>query len=134
MTIRDRWGTGRDVQGMHRGKGTIHAYSYFHGMIDAPVHLYDLVVEPLDYVGYHQHEGNQEILYILSGKAEHFQDGDRCLLGPGDAVLVKSGQSHAIRNPGDEDLRYLVVFAAVTEGERGSVQNLPLPDGISDWQ
>lgn len=36
--------------------------------------------------------------------------------------------------PYEEDLRYLIVFAAVSEGEGGSVQNLPLPDGISDWE
>ena len=53
---------------------------------------------------------------------------------PGDAVLVKSGQAHAIRNPGDEDLRYLVLFAAVSDAERGSVQNLALPKALSDWQ
>jgi quercetin dioxygenase-like cupin family protein len=111
----------------------IHAYSYFDGKIDAPVMLLDLVIEPSDYVGYHQHDGNQEVLYVLSGTAEHFQDGERCLLEPGDAVLVKSGQAHAIRNPGDEDLRYLVVFAAVSDAERGSVQNLPLPEALADW-
>ena len=133
MTLKDELGTCRDVR-MHRGKGLIHAYSYFHEKIDAPVNLWDLVIEPADYVGYHQHDGNLEILYILSGTAEHFQNGERCLLGPGHAVLVKSGQAHAIRNPGDEDLRYLVVFTAVSDAERGSVENLPLPEELSDWQ
>ena len=133
MTYKDRRGPCRDIQ-MHRGKGMIEAYAYFDGEIEAPVMLLDLVIRPSDYVGYHQHDGNQEVLYILSGTAEHFQDGERCLLEPGDAVLVKSEEAHDIRNPGDEDLRYLVLFAAVSDAERGSVQNLELPEALSDWQ
>ena len=73
---------------MHDGKGKTLAYAFFQGKIDSSMMFFDLVLEPGAYAGYHRHEGNEEILYIVSGKAENFQDGNRCILGPGDAILV----------------------------------------------
>ena len=120
-------------QGMHDGRGQVLGYEFFTGETKGLMRFADLVIEPGAYVGYHRHEGNLEILYVLSGRAEHVLDGDRCTLEPGDAVLIQSGHAHAIRNTGDEGFRYLLVFAAIPTGEWGSVENLPLPEGVSDW-
>ena len=70
-------------------------------------------------------------MYLVSGRLEVFQDGDRCALEAGGAVLMKAGQSHAYRNVGEQDVRALGFFAA-PRGEIG-VEDLPFPEEISDW-
>ena len=132
MTLKDRLVKREERQGMHDGKGSALGYRYFAEEGDPSIRFFDLVFRPGAYAGHHRHEGNEEILYIVSGKAENFQDGERCVLKPGEAILIKSGQSHAIKNVGDEDLR-LMGFVAAPQGEGGSVKNLPLPAEISDW-
>ena len=132
MTITDRAGKRQEFQGMHNGKGTILAHRYFVGEGDPSIWFLELVFKPGAYAGYHRHEGIEENVYIISGKAENFTDGDRCILGPGDALLTKSGQAHAIKNVGDEELTILA-FGATPGVKGGSAENLPLPDELSDW-
>ena len=132
MTIKDKLAEQMEIQDMHDGKGKTLAYGFFQGKIDSSMMFFHMAVEPGAYAGYHRHEGNEEILYIVSGKAENFQDGERCTLEPGDAILVKSGQAHAIKNIGDEDL--VVLGFGVSPGARGAVSNLPRPEEISDWE
>ena len=89
-------------------------------------------LKPGTYVGYHRHKGNEEIIYVVSGKAENFQGGNRQVLEAGDAILTKSGETHAVRNVGAGDLRVLG-FVAPPGDDIGAVENLPLPEAISDW-
>ncbi|MBN2405763.1 MAG: cupin domain-containing protein [Coriobacteriia bacterium] len=133
MVIQDRLGEQVEMSDMHDGRGKTLVYSFFEGKISQSMKFFDIVVKPGTYVGYHRHQGNDEILYIVSGKAENFQDGNRYVLGAGDAILVKSGQAHAVRNTGDEDLEVLG-FVAAPGGDIAAFQNLPLPDAIADWE
>jgi quercetin dioxygenase-like cupin family protein len=132
MATIDRLGERTEMPNMHDGNGMTLAYSFFDGDIDKSTMFFDLVVKPRTYVGYHRHTGNEEILYIVSGKAENFQHGSRQVLEAGDAILIKSGESHAIRNVGAEDLRVLGFVATPGDGI-GAVENLPFPEAISDW-
>jgi len=131
MTIKDKVGKREIVQVMHDGRGEALVYRFF-AENDPSIGFFELVFRPGAYAGYHRHEGSEEILLVVSGKAENFQDGNRCILDPGDAILIKSGQAHAIRNAGDEDLKILGFFAPLKA--LASVENLPLPDEISDWE
>jgi quercetin dioxygenase-like cupin family protein len=135
MTIKDRVGQQFEHDGMLGGKGTALSYMFFQGQADPAMLFADIVVEPGAYAGHHRHQGHDCILYVVSGTADHFQEGDRRTLKPGDAVLLKSGDAHAVRNAGDEDLRVLE-FAAVLGGELDLATDVipsPLPDAISDW-
>jgi quercetin dioxygenase-like cupin family protein len=132
MTIKDKLGEQREIQDLHDGKGKALAYIFFQGKIGSSMGFFDLVLEPGAYAGYHRHEGNEEILYVVSGKAENYQDGERCTLEPGDAILVKSGQAHAVKNIGHEDLKILG-FVAIPGGEL-AISNLPRPESLSDWE
>ena len=138
MTIKDRVGKQRVFQDALGGKGKSLAYTFFQGQIAASTALAEFVSEPGTYAGYHQHDGHGSIVYILSGRMEHFQDGERCILEAGDAALVKSGQAHALRSAGDGDCRVLEFFYLEPPGgdlDLGStVTVLPLPEAISDWE
>ena len=133
MTVKDRVGQQHESQGMLGGKGKTLSYVFFREQIDPAMLFADMVFEPGAYAGYHRHLGHESILYVVSGTADHFQEGDRCTLEPGDTILLKSGQAHAVRNAGDEDLR-LLEFVAGLGGELGSAEKLPLPQEIADWQ
>lgn len=130
---KDRVGERLEIPDMHDGKGMTLVYGFFQGELDpSSVSFFDILIKPGTYVGYHRHEGMMEILYILSGKAENFQNGKREVLEAGDAILIKSGESHAAKNIGDEDLHVLGFFAAPKD-DMGTIVNLPLPEQVSDW-
>ena len=101
MIIRDRLGKGQEIRHTHGGRGITSFYRYFEGKIDPSTVFADIMGEVAAYVGHHRHKEAQEILYTVSGQAEVFQGGERCILEPGDALLMKSGQSHVIRSIGD---------------------------------
>jgi len=65
-------------------------------------------------IGKHQHLGEVEYYYILSGEGIVTEDEGEKLVGPGDVVITGWGQSHSIRNEKDEDL----VFVAVIPTEK----------------
>ena len=51
-----------------------------------------------------------EIYYVLSGRGELMLNGAVRDVGPGDAILTRSGDSHALRQRGREDLVIFIVF------------------------
>jgi len=55
-------------------------------------------------IGYHMHEGEEEVFYILSGTGVVTEQGVASAVGPGDAVLTGGGGGHAIENQGTEPL------------------------------
>ena len=61
-------------------------------------------------IGYHLHEGEEEIFYILSGTGEVTEGSSTSAVGPGDAVLTSSGAGHSIENMGEEPLDILATI------------------------
>lgn len=61
-------------------------------------------------IGEHIHENEEEIFYIISGKALYNDDGNNVELLPGDSCICKNGQKHAISNAGDETLVFFAVI------------------------
>ena len=64
--------------------------------------------------GEHGHEGDEEVYYIVEGTGLMMVDGEERPVGPGDAVLTKSGSRHSLRNTGDTPLKVLVIGAKLT--------------------
>jgi Mannose-6-phosphate isomerase len=61
-------------------------------------------------IGFHRHEGEEEIFYILSGEGEVSEGGPLSSVGPGDAVLTGDGGGHSIANNGAVPLEFLAVI------------------------
>lgn len=61
-------------------------------------------------IGWHEHVNEEEIYYILKGKALIDENGEKHELNPGDASLTKGGESHSIENIGDEVLEFVAVI------------------------
>jgi mannose-6-phosphate isomerase-like protein (cupin superfamily) len=61
-------------------------------------------------IGWHVHEKEEEIFYILSGSGTVNDDGKTVSVGAGDAVLTGGGAGHAIANPGPAPLELMAVI------------------------
>jgi mannose-6-phosphate isomerase-like protein (cupin superfamily) len=57
----------------------------------------------------HQHTGDQEVYYIVSGSGGMSLDGKDHEVSTGDITVVFPGGSHGLANRSDEDLRIIVV-------------------------
>lgn len=55
-----------------------------------------LHLEPGSGAGYHEHHGDIEIFYILSGHGEYNDNGTIVPVGPGDVTFCPSGSGHAL--------------------------------------
>lgn len=62
--------------------------------------------------GMHTHEGNCEIVYVISGVATFNYDGQKETVTAGQVHYCPEGHSHYMVNETDEDLKY---FAIVPE-------------------
>lgn len=77
---------------------------------DANNKIMRVTVHPHSTLGWHQHVGNSEIVYVLQGKGKVVVEGGEEPLTPGTCHYCPEGSFHSVQNPGDEDL---VLFAVV---------------------
>ncbi len=61
-------------------------------------------------VGYHDHQGEFELYYILQGKALVNDNGEEHVIETGDMMLCRDGESHSITNIGDVDLEFMAII------------------------
>ena len=66
-------------------------------------------LEPGSTIGYHSHEGNCEIIYVLSGAGRCLYDGGEETLSTGDCHYCPDGHSHSLINNGVENLEFFAV-------------------------
>lgn len=59
--------------------------------------------------GHHIHEGNSEIVYIISGNGHFVFDEDIEQVSAGSVHYCPMGHSHSMYNDGDSDLVYLAI-------------------------
>jgi mannose-6-phosphate isomerase-like protein (cupin superfamily) len=69
-----------------------------------------LRLAPGSSIGYHVHEGEEEIFSILSGKGKVTEGGVVSEVGPGDAVLTGGGGGHSVECIGPEPLEMMAVI------------------------
>jgi mannose-6-phosphate isomerase-like protein (cupin superfamily) len=69
-----------------------------------------LRMQPGSSIGYHTHDGEEEVYYILQGTATVTDQGVTSAVGPGDAGLTGGGGGHSIANQGSEPLELLAVI------------------------
>jgi quercetin dioxygenase-like cupin family protein len=66
---------------------------------------------------FHRHPAMEEIIYVLSGRAEQWVDDTVRLLGPGDSAHIATDVVHGTYNAGDETLVFLAILSpAIFEG------------------
>jgi len=66
---------------------------------------------------FHTHPTREEIIYVLSGRAEQWIGREHRVLGPGEMVLVPKGEVHGTYNPFRERLVFLAILAPATAAD-----------------
>jgi len=74
-------------------------------------------IEPGRGHAFHTHPNREEIIYVLSGKAEQWVGREHRILKPGDMALILKGEVHATYNPFDEMLVVLAILAPAGAAE-----------------
>lgn len=70
-------------------------------------------VAPHSGIGYHIHNGDTEIYYVISGRAKYNDNGSWTTIEAGDVTFTPSGTGHGIDNDGDEplDIIALIIYS-----------------------
>ena len=66
-------------------------------------------LEPGASIGYHAHEGNSEVIYLLEGEGYVQYDDKEEILKPGQAHYCPQGHRHSLINRGRSTLKFLAV-------------------------
>lgn len=73
--------------------------------------LHETEILPNSTIGYHEHNGTEEVYYILSGTGLMCVDEEERKVKTGDAVITHSGSFHGLINIGKSNLKILVFEA-----------------------
>ena len=68
-----------------------------------------VTIEPGCELGYHEHHGETETYYVLSGSATYMDNDKEYEIKTGDVTFCKDGDGHGIKNHGTEP----IVFVAL---------------------
>ena len=117
----------RPVPALHGGKGIVNyrralgpeVFRTNWGYVD------HLAVPPSATLGYHRHDLQEEIYYVISGKGRVVLNGETAMIAAGDAVPVRLHEAHAFENSASDDLELMVIGIALEKGKFDSA-DVPL--------
>lgn len=96
------------VEKMRNGEGSVKLVKY----ADDVNFVVRITISKGSSIGWHIHENDQEIIYVISGKGICIEDDKEYELVPGYANYCAKGKNHSIKNIYDEDLE---LFAVITK-------------------
>ena len=102
----------KKVENMHGGEGHVIIKRLLdEKQLNGKCGLYaEVTIEPGSSLGYHEHHGESETYYILSGKGIYSDNGDLRMVEAGDVTFTPDGKGHALTNSGDEDLVFMALI------------------------
>jgi quercetin dioxygenase-like cupin family protein len=68
-------------------------------------------MEPRRSHPFHTHPTREEIIYIISGRAEQWCGKEHRILAPGEMVVIPQGEVHGTYNPFSEKLVFLAILS-----------------------
>lgn len=87
------------------GEGELHTRNF----IDDKCKIMMSSLAPGASSGYHKHEGNCEIVYIINGDGYFCYDGVNEPFTKGDVHYCPMGHSHSMHNNSEDDIIYLAI-------------------------
>jgi quercetin dioxygenase-like cupin family protein len=94
--------------------------------------LGEVVMQPGEGHGRHNHPGSEEVLYVLSGSGVQEIDGEPPFeVGPGDVIHIPAGVYHSTANTGWSPMHVLALYnpGGPEEGLRELPDRTELPPG-----
>jgi mannose-6-phosphate isomerase-like protein (cupin superfamily) len=95
--------------GPHNGGGQTIGHSFFAKVPNLELIFRKRVLKPGSAIGYHR-QAEDEIYYVLSGRGSMTLDGKEYDVGPGTAILTRTGSSHGLKQVGSEDLVIIINY------------------------
>lgn len=95
--------------GPHDGEGTTTAYPFFADATGFDLIFRKRAMHPGATIGDHVND-KDEIYYVLSGRGVLTLNDEVNEVGPGDAILTRNGDRHALVQQGHEDLVLYIVY------------------------
>jgi mannose-6-phosphate isomerase-like protein (cupin superfamily) len=95
--------------GPHNGGGQTVAYSFFTSTPAVGLVFRKRALKPGSAIGYHEQK-EDEIYYVLSGRGQMTLDGKTVDVGPGTAILTRTGSSHGLKQVGTDDLVIMINY------------------------
>ena len=95
--------------GPHNGGGQTIGHSFFGKVPNLELVFRKRVLKPGSGIGYHR-QAEDEIYYVLSGRGVMTLDGKDHEVGPGTAILTRTGSSHGLKQVGTEDLVIIINY------------------------
>ena len=99
-------------ENMRGGNGTVEITNFA-----SPAELNDkgrlfanITLKPGCGIGFHVHEMDSELFYLMKGEALYNDNGVESLVRAGDVMLCPAGTGHAITNNGEEDVELCAVI------------------------
>lgn len=99
----------RQQPGPHGGAGSTTAYPFFADAPGLSFFFRKRVLHKGAGIGMHQHD-KDEVYYVVSGKGRYIVDGTIRDVGPGDAMLTRTGSTHSLMQDGEDDLVILLAY------------------------
>ena len=99
----------RAEAGPHNGGGQTVGHSFFAAVPNLNLIFRKRVLKPGAGIGYHEQK-EDEIYYILSGRAMMTLDGKEVEVTPGTAILTRTGSSHGLKVLGDQDVVMIINY------------------------
>lgn len=72
--------------------------------------LAKIVLNPGCSIGFHKHVNEEEILYVMSGRATYNDNGNEMQLSKGSSAIALGGQIHAVANNTDRDVELMATI------------------------
>lgn len=69
-----------------------------------------VTLQPGCEISHHEHHGEAETYYILSGCGVYEQDGETISVEAGDVTYCDDGHSHGLKNTGDAELAMIALI------------------------
>ena len=98
---------------MRDGDGTVKLTSFIAG----PEELNDkgrlfsrITLEPGCSIGFHIHDKDAELFYMIKGTAEYNDNGTPVEVGAGDVMICPTGTGHGIANRSEETVEVIAVI------------------------
>jgi quercetin dioxygenase-like cupin family protein len=70
---------------------------------------------------FHKHPTREELIFIISGRAEQWVGAEHKILGPGEMAFIPMGEVHGTYNPFSEKLVFLAILSPSNAAEPGIV-------------
>ena len=99
---------------MRDGDGTVQITNFIQGQeeLNGKGRLFArLLLNPGCSIGYHVHENDSELFYIIRGTGEYSDNGEIRTVKAGDVTVCPAGTGHGIANRTDEILELIAVIA-----------------------